>query len=212
MGNLPQVHPYQRPTRVRPAEFTPAVLRIEDGSCTPGELELFSLTGGLLSLPKPLDHGSRVKLMFLTATGPVLGVAEMLKPVSWKEQPFRFVVLHENDHRRLREATQPGLDSGTGALEHASRKEEAEAAAPAGLCTLNLSAPNLSAEGLARLDLGPASLSESEREEQWIEKYRAAVTRSESPSRRLPKILLAAITLASIGLGVFYAFHAYLLR
>jgi hypothetical protein len=217
MGNLPQAYPYQRPTRVRPAEFTPAVLRIEDGTCTPGELELFSLTGGLLSLPKPLDRGSRVKLMFLTATGPVLGVAEMLRPVSWKEQPFRFVVLHENDHRRLLEATQPAVEPDMVHAERTPATVEAPAALPKGLSTLNLAALNPAALNHGALNhpvLNPAAPEPSpqEREEQWIEKYRAAVTRSESPRARLPKILVAAITVVSIVLGVFYAFHAYLLR
>ncbi len=44
--------------------------------------------------------------MFLTPTGPVLGTAEMLKPVSWGQQPFRFVALEQDDQRRLRESIQ----------------------------------------------------------------------------------------------------------
>jgi hypothetical protein len=98
---------WRRPVRIKPDEFTPAVLRSEDGSCTSGELALFSLTGGLLSLPRVLHEGSRAKLMFLTQTGPVLGVAELLPPVSWTEQPFRFVNLHEDYQHRLWTAVQP---------------------------------------------------------------------------------------------------------
>jgi hypothetical protein len=49
---------------------------------------------------------SRVKLMFVTPTGPVLGTAEMLKPVSWTQQPFRFVGLEKDDQRRLQESIQ----------------------------------------------------------------------------------------------------------
>lgn len=56
-----------------------------------GRLEVFSATGGLLCLSKPLIRGTRIRVMFLTPKGPVLGAAEMLTPVSWTQQPFRFV-------------------------------------------------------------------------------------------------------------------------
>jgi hypothetical protein len=72
-------------------------------------LETVSLTGGLLSMAKMLDRGSRIKLMFLTHTGPVLGAAEMLSPVSTTRQPFRFVALEEGDQRRLRAVVQSFL-------------------------------------------------------------------------------------------------------
>src|SRR5580692_7711625 len=137
MNTLPQQPHFHRPTRVRPSEFTPAVLRIEDGSCTSGELELFSLTGGLLSLPKLLDQGSRPKLMFLTQTGPVLGVAEMLRPVSWNEQPFRFVALHENDHRRLCAAIPGSPETHIAPVETASPTVERLELAPPSLLSLD---------------------------------------------------------------------------
>jgi hypothetical protein len=75
------------------SDVTHAVLRFEDGHRTQAQLEVISLTGGMLSLPKPAVRESRVKLMFVTPTGPVLGTAEMLNPVSWNQQPFRFVGL-----------------------------------------------------------------------------------------------------------------------
>ena len=102
----PQSHAIQRSPRVRLPRMTPAVLRSQDGSRRQGELEMVSLTGGLLCLPKPLDRGSRVKLMFMTHMGAILGSAEMLKPVSWDLQPFRFVSLDGDDQRRLRAAVQ----------------------------------------------------------------------------------------------------------
>jgi hypothetical protein len=86
--------------------LTPAVLRFEDGRRTKAQLEVISLTGGMLSLPKPVERESQVKLMFLTPTGPVLGTAEMLKPVSWSQQPFRFVALEHDDQRRLQASIQ----------------------------------------------------------------------------------------------------------
>ena len=94
-----------RAPRIRTTERTPAVLRFQSGDCVTGRLEVFSATGGLLCLSKPLIRGTRIKVMFLTQTGPVLGSAEMLTPVSWTQQPFRFVALASEDQRRLQAVT-----------------------------------------------------------------------------------------------------------
>jgi hypothetical protein len=94
-----------RAPRVRATEYTPAVLRFPCGDCATGSLEVISSTGGLLRLSKPLIRGTRIKVMFLTPGGPVLGAAEMLSPISWTEQPFRFVALAHNDQRRLQAIT-----------------------------------------------------------------------------------------------------------
>jgi len=193
MNTLPQSHHYHRPPRVRPTEFTPAVLRVEDGSCTSGELEMFSLTGGLLSLPKLLDQGSRTKLMFLTQTGPVLGVAEMLRPVSWNEQPFRFVALHENDHRRLRAAI-----PGSAELSPAAAKSRT---ATANAAPLRVEHSSLTPPSLLSLDC----------EQPWIEKYRTAVA-TKPPRRIFRKVVFGVLTLAALSLGVIYTFQAGLLR
>jgi hypothetical protein len=190
MNSLP--HHYHRPTRVRPTEFTPAVLRIEDGSCTSGELELFSLTGGLLTLPKLLDQGSRPKLMFLTQTGPVLGVAEMLRPVSWNEQPFRFVALHENDHRRLRAAI-PG-----------SSEARAAIAEPRPIL------PDSTPIKQERSSMAAPSLLSLDCEQPWIEKYRTAVD-AKPPRKIFRKICLGALTLTALSLGALYALQPHLL-
>ena len=104
---LPQPYPDRRAPRLNLSDNTPAVLRFEDGHRTQAQLEIISVTGGLLALPKPVVRQSRVKLMFVTPTGPVLGTAEMLKPVSWGQQPFRFVGLEKDDQRRLQESRQP---------------------------------------------------------------------------------------------------------
>ncbi len=112
MTFLPDSHAYWRSPRVRLADITPAVLRLPDGRRHRCKLETISLTGGLLSMPNMLDRGSRIKLMFLTNTGPVLGAAEMLNPVSMTRQPFRFVALEEGDQRRLRAVVQSFLDPG----------------------------------------------------------------------------------------------------
>jgi hypothetical protein len=94
-----------RAPRIRPTEYTPAVIRFKGGDSVSGNLEVISSTGGLLRLSKPLILGTRIKLMFLTESGPVLGAAEMLKAISWTHQPFRFVELTYGDQRRLQAVT-----------------------------------------------------------------------------------------------------------
>lgn len=94
-----------RAPRIRPTEHTPAVIRFQGGDSVTGNLEVISSTCGLLRLSKPLMLGTRIKLMFLTESGPVLGAAEMLSPISWTHQPFRFVELTYGDQRRLQAVT-----------------------------------------------------------------------------------------------------------
>jgi hypothetical protein len=77
------------------------VLRFANGQTTGANLQVVSFTGGLLSLSQPVLQGSQVKLIFLTGAGAVLGGAEMLCPVTNVLQPFRFVSLAADDHRRL---------------------------------------------------------------------------------------------------------------
>jgi hypothetical protein len=86
------------------------VLRCKDGRRVPGKLQVISLSGGLLCLPQPLDQGSQVKVMFLTRKGSVLGAAEMLSPISWGTQPFKFVKLYDDDQRRLDAAIQLSVE------------------------------------------------------------------------------------------------------
>ena len=104
MTGSPQSAAWRAP-RVRSTEYTPAVLRYPCGDCATGSLEIISSTGGLLRLSKPLIRGTRIKVMFLTQRGPVLGAAEMLTPISWTEQPFQFVALAPSDQRRLQALT-----------------------------------------------------------------------------------------------------------
>ena len=189
MNILPQKQSGQRAVRVRPSEYTPAVLRVEDGSCTQATLELYSLTGGLLSLPKPLDHGSRARVLFLTQTGPVLGMAEMLRPLSWTEQPFRFLTMHEEDERKLRAATQPAV-------------EIAVECAPA---EVNLAVVEETAspeKAAPALDAG----------EPWIQKYRTAIYDAPPPRKRFSSRLFARLAGDGLGVGaIIYAFQ-HLLR
>ncbi len=110
MPYLPQPRPSRRAPRTSFAESTPAVLRSRDGRRVPAKLQVISLSGGLLCLSKPLDQGSVVKLMFLTSSGSILGAAEMLSPISWHLQPFKFVRLYDDDQERLESAIQSSLD------------------------------------------------------------------------------------------------------
>ncbi len=110
MNLLPQ-HAQQRAARLQLGEDgIPAVLRSPEGGCNQASLKTVSLTGGLLSLPQELDEGSSQKLMFVTHTGPVLGTAKMLHPVSSHLQPFQFVALHQSDKRKLGEAIRTCLE------------------------------------------------------------------------------------------------------
>ena len=111
MNYHPHSHPNWRSPRAPVADLTPVVLRLSDGSCSRGNLEIISLTGGLVSLSNVLDRSSRVTFMFLTQTGLVQATAEMLSPVSRTRQPFRFVALEEGAHRKLRTLVQSFLDA-----------------------------------------------------------------------------------------------------
>jgi hypothetical protein len=110
MTYLPQQQTSRRAPRACFAEPTPAVLRFRDGHRVPAKLRTISITGGLLCLSKPVDQGSQVKVMFLTGSGSVLGAAEMLSPLSWSFQPFKFVGLYDADQRRLQAAIQLSLE------------------------------------------------------------------------------------------------------
>jgi len=160
MNSLPQPQANWRSPRVQMADITPAVLRLPDGRRHRGQLETLSLTGGLLSMPDMLDQGSRIKLMFLTQTGPVLGAAEMLSPVSRSRQPFRFVALEEGDQRKLRTVIESSLHSG---------------------------------------------------EQEWIEKYRAAVA-NRKPERRVFPAVVRLLTLLTLLGGVIYLLNVHLLK
>lgn len=109
MAYLPNHQAPRRPDRVRFAEEIPAVFRLEDGNRASGRLKVVSITGGLLALPRPIRQGQIGKLMFLTAKGSVLGSAEMLTPLSWELQPFKFIALPDDDHSRLQLAINASL-------------------------------------------------------------------------------------------------------
>jgi len=91
----------RRAERVRFDEKTPVVLRFPDGKRSSGQLQVISTTGGLLCLPQPLQPGSIGKLIFLTQKGTVFGDAQMLPPMTWERQAFKFTSLRDDDRCRL---------------------------------------------------------------------------------------------------------------
>ena len=106
MTHFPQPHPSRRAARVQLGDFVLAAIRLEDGRRTKAKLQTISSTGGLLQLAQSLAQGDFVEVAFQTQSGPVHGMAEVLSPTRKTTagvlQPFRFVALEDDDHRRLR--------------------------------------------------------------------------------------------------------------
>jgi hypothetical protein len=106
MTHFPQPHPTRRASRVQLGDSVLAAIRLEDGRRTKAKLQSISVTGGLLRLAESLAQGDFVEVAFQTQSGPVHGMAEVLSPMRSMPdgvlQPFRFVALEDDDHRRLR--------------------------------------------------------------------------------------------------------------
>jgi len=106
MTHFPQPHPSRRAARVQLGNSVLAAIRLEDGRRTKAKLQTISATGGLLRLTETLVQGDFVEVAFQTQAGPVHGMAEVLSPMretlDGVLQPFRFVALEDEDHRRLR--------------------------------------------------------------------------------------------------------------
>lgn len=106
MTHFPQPHPTRRAARVQLGESVLAAIRLEDGRRTKANLQTISVTGGLLRLATSLAQGDFIEVAFQTQAGPVHGMAEALSPMRSLPdgvlQPFRFVAIEDDDHRRLR--------------------------------------------------------------------------------------------------------------
>jgi hypothetical protein len=105
MTYFPQPHSRRRAARIMLPGTLSSTIRFEDGSRITGKLQTVSVTGGLLRLPKPRCPGALVEIMFLTQSGPVQGMAELLSPCSATLrclQPFRFIMMDDGDFHRLR--------------------------------------------------------------------------------------------------------------
>lgn len=106
MTHFPQPHPSRRAARVQLGDSVLAAIRLEDGRRAKAKLQTISATGGLLRMTHSLGQGDFVEVAFQTQAGPVHGMAEVLSPTRKVSdgvlQPFRFVALEDDDHRRLR--------------------------------------------------------------------------------------------------------------
>jgi len=106
MTHFPQPHPSRRAARVQLGDSVLAAIRLEDGRRTKAKLQTISATGGLLRMSHSLGQGDFVEVAFQTQAGPVHGMAEILSPMRSISdgvlQPFRFVAIEDDDHRRLR--------------------------------------------------------------------------------------------------------------
>jgi len=106
MTHFPQPHPSRRAARVQLGATVLAAIRFENGRQAKAKLQTISSTGGLLQLPRSMATGDFVELTFQTQSGPVRAMAEILSPMRKTNdsvlQPFRFVALEDDDHRRLR--------------------------------------------------------------------------------------------------------------
>ncbi|HEX6503795.1 MAG TPA: PilZ domain-containing protein [Terriglobales bacterium] len=113
MTHFPQPHPSRRAPRVQLGGSVPAAVLLDDGHRTRGKLQSISTTGGMLHLTGALRNGDFVEVAFETKCGSVHGMAEMLNPRKVTEgcyQPFRFIALSDDDHKRLRLALDSVLD------------------------------------------------------------------------------------------------------
>ncbi len=114
MTHFPQPHPSRRAPRVQLGGSVAAAIQLDDGQRTRAKLQSISITGGLLQVTRALQQGDFVEIGFQTKSGPVHGMAEMLLPTSKATegcmQPFRFIAMGDEDHRKLRIALDSVLD------------------------------------------------------------------------------------------------------
>jgi len=113
MTHYPQTNPTHRATRIQLAT-TPALVKLGDGQKAKGNIQMVSITGGLLQLARELSEGDFVEVAFQTQSGNVRGMAEMLNPVRKGRgsvfQAFRFVALGDEDHHKLRRVVETSSD------------------------------------------------------------------------------------------------------
>jgi len=114
MTHFPQTNFSRRSPRVQLNGSVAATIRAEGGQRARAKLQSISITGGLLQLPIELTSGDFVEIAFHTRSGAIHGMAEMLPTVRKFQaaclQPFRFVALGDDDHRKLRMALDSALD------------------------------------------------------------------------------------------------------
>jgi len=114
MTHFPQLDANQRAPRLQLNGSVAAAIHAEGGQRARAKLQSVSITGGLLQVQKELSAGDFVEIAFQSRSGPIYAMAEMLRPTrklpSACLQPFRFVALGDDDHRKLRNAIDTALD------------------------------------------------------------------------------------------------------
>lgn len=114
MSHFPQNTANQRSHRVQLNGSIAAALTAEGGQRARAKLQSISVNGGLLELPRELSIGDFIEIAFYTRSGAVHGMAEMLEPARKFQssclQPFRFIALADDDHRKLRMALDSAMD------------------------------------------------------------------------------------------------------
>jgi len=115
MAHFPQ-NANQRSARVELNGSIAAAVLAQGGQKAGAKLQSISINGGLLQLQHVLSPGDFVEIAFHSRSGPIHGMAEMLPPTRKFQsicfQPFRFIALADEDHRRLRMALDSALDRG----------------------------------------------------------------------------------------------------
>lgn len=114
MSHFPRTNANRRSPRIQLNGSVAAAVLAEGGQRARAKLQSISINGGLLQLQQQLSTGDFVEIAFHTRSGPIHGMAEMLNPTRKFEsaylQPFRFIALGDDDHRKLRMALDTALD------------------------------------------------------------------------------------------------------
>jgi hypothetical protein len=108
MSHFPQNDANRRAPRVHLNGSIAAAIHAESGQRARAKLQSLSINGGLLQLANEMSPGDFIEIAFHTRSGAVHGMAEMLPPTRKFQsaclQPFRFIALGDDDHRKLRMA------------------------------------------------------------------------------------------------------------
>jgi hypothetical protein len=114
MSHFPQTDANRRAPRVHLNGSIAAAIHGESGERARAKLHTLSITGGMLLLQREFSAGDFIEIGFHTRSGPIHGMAEMLAPARRSAaatlQPFRFIALGDDDHRKLRMALESILD------------------------------------------------------------------------------------------------------
>lgn len=206
MTALPPSPTSYRSPRVRFAHTMPAVLRFSNGQSGHAEIRVLSLTGGLLTLPRCVHHGARVKMMFLLETGAVLSAVELLRPVNWTQQPFRFLDLEPRDVHRLQSLIQHEIGSPAAPVGPAATTTQSHSLRP----VIPASPPAAARPGRKPVRSADATPEPPALDDAWITQYRANLDRRNGPRKRPFAAILGAIGLSILCLcSAAYVYGTY---